>query len=169
MPYVETHVGPIATPQVPSLNPTLPKPPIPQSGPGSIRYRRIFGFDQPVSWWQLKKVVEDCPIVIDGLYQDQADLSTKVVTKVGDRIHVTACNPIGNWIVESTVFDRSSCTARFDFAAAPLYPKGKLKGTFITGEFSDRTSQTVLTFRSHFAHTGNIVIDTWVKIGDACP
>ena len=54
MPYIEMHFTP--TPQVPSLNPTLPKAPLPQSGPGSIRYRRLFGFDQPVSWSQLKKV-----------------------------------------------------------------------------------------------------------------
>jgi hypothetical protein len=170
--YLESNIKPLPILDGPARslsNPSLAQVPIPESGPGSIRYRRLFGFDQPISWWQLQQVVADCPMVIDGLYQDQSDLSTKVVTKVGERIHITACDPTGGWTVSSTVFDRSSCSARFDFAAEPLYPKGKLHDTFIHGAFSDKTGQTVLTFTSHYGHSGQIVWDTWVRVGDACP
>jgi len=137
----------------------------PITGPGSWRYRRLFGADDPVSWAQLELVSRDCPVTIAGLYEDD-DETTYVVAIHGAGIRITPCRPTGSWHVDSNTLNHTACNARFDFAAAPTFPAtSPMSGLVVLGRFARIGPLTTLTFISDQA----TVLAVWRMIDGSCP
>ena len=156
MPYREPITGPIP----------LPDGPIPLSGPGSIRYRRLFGLNEPLSWAQLEFISRDGPVTVEGLFRDVKTGATATISIAGEGLVITPCNPSGSWEVYSNVYNRTACTTQFDFAASPSFPQGTpLSNSFLLARFQRVGSVTTVEFLSNNAQK---IIATWQLISGSC-
>ena len=134
------------------------------TGPGSVRYRRLFGCSSPTSWPIAELVAACVPSIINGIYADTAGHTYRVV-QVDTTIQITPCSPTGTWMAASGRFSRSSGRAMFNFMAPLLIPGLQISGCAL-GQFvcAQGGSDVLLQFITNTTDVAtSTVYATWTR------